>query len=596
MNKLRVSNLKSYTSLPYRLLSSLDYVEYSESSPAENARMLHEGEVDIALIPATEFAIHGGYVGLDFGIAGVSKIDAVFLYGQSLLEDLHTVLLDANSNSSVCLLRLLFMEIGLAVPKLVRVQHDTILSRVDPGVGALVTGDKALNSFGEYPLSLDLAAEWFKLTKLPFVFCVWAARSNKLTRKIDSDLNTVFHRAITARQSLALASSSEVNLSLSKASTHISSTVLYKLDTDCYSGMSEFFRRAHKHNIIPDEPYRQARYSILSGNTTDIKQPKSLSSILKDAVDGRRISITDGVRLAEQGELADLALAADMIRSRIYDKRALNFAVNIDFAQFCDSSHLRQILEKLSSLASGTILLKLSGVSLQNFPWNDNFIDQVKRDFGANVEASTVPEVIAYSESNHIELSELVARLVTAGIDSVSSVGGEMLIDRAITSGNVPSYTASEWLSTVKWFHRYGASSTASLRFDIRDTWEDRIIHLQKLRSLQDETPGFRYFHLVLPKEGDQRLSIGDNSVLRAMMVGRLFLDNIPHFQETSSYSDPVSSMLSLSFGSSCVKVEITSNNQDEVGRAIDFLAALRDFGMDFEERAFAQTTKQLLN
>ena len=66
-NMLRASGIPQLAGVPYKLLAGLDFVSYEESSPTENARKLNEREVDLALIPAVDYALHGGYVGLEFG-------------------------------------------------------------------------------------------------------------------------------------------------------------------------------------------------------------------------------------------------------------------------------------------------------------------------------------------------------------------------------------------------------------------------------------------------------------------------------------------------------------------------------------------------
>ncbi len=596
MNKLRVSNIQSYTSLPYRLLSTLKFVDYREGFPAENARMLNEGEVDVALIPVSEFAIHGGYVGLDFGIAGCSKIDAVCLFSEEPMQRLQTIYLDVNSNSSVHLLRLLLLEKWGRIPKFVRVERELLLDNIGPDVGALVTGDMALNVRREYPYELDLAKEWNSLTGLPFVFCVWAARPEVLSRDADKELNSLFYRAIKARESLAVESSNEVRLPLEESSKHISNTVIYHLDADCQRGMSEFFKRAFKYNLIPDEPYRTARYTMIGGISSTAKKPKSIPEILQDSTNGRRMSVADGIKLANDASLADLALAADLIRTRSFDSRTLNFTLGITTVEIEEIEPLRDILSLLEEEAQSPLTLKISDAELTDLSFYENLIDRLRREFAVGIEAFTIPQVLSYAQQNNLSIREIASRLVTAGIDFIPADGGELLLDRYLDGIKKSSYKAADWISAMKWFHRFGAKSCATLNISEFNTWEERFLHLQKIRSLQDETPGFRYFYMQVASTNERDSLLRSETPLRANMISRLFLDNITHLQERSITTQPVIGMLNLSFGSSSVKIDLSSKNQELAKQTLGFLSSLKEFGMDFEkvERPIAQ--KPVLN
>ncbi|MDZ4785861.1 MAG: MqnA/MqnD/SBP family protein [bacterium] len=582
MEKIRVSNIESYTTLPYRLLSSLKFVEYRESSPVENARMLNEGEVDVALIPITEFAIHGGYVGLDFGIAGRSRIDAVVLFSKNPLKSLKTICLDNYSNSSVCLLRLLLKERWGLSPELVRVAHDTLLNQVGSEVAALVTGDMALNIRGKYPVEIDLAEEWFALTKLPFVFCVWATRPDTLSRELDQEINAVFNKAVKAREPLAVASREEIALPVIEASKHISDTVIYHLDKDCLAGMSEFYKRSFRLNLLPDEPYRTARYMMTSGEAATLKSPKSISSILEDSIAGKRISIAEATKLAEEAPLSDLAMASDMLRSKIFDKRSVSFALTISENEASDLKVLKEKISQISDTRAGSLTIKIAGAKLTNLVKYENLLHRLRQELLYPIEMFSVPDILWFSENSGMATREIASRLVTAGLDLMPETGGAMLIDKHLGKIVGAEYTASQWLSTMKWFHRFGAKSACSLAISTNQTWEERFLHLQKLRTLQDETPGFRFFSIQLATQKDPLLKA--EIPLRALMISRLFLDNISQVDDVDLVKDPVSGMLNLSFGSNSARIDLSAHSPEETKKALDIIQALKDIGMDFEK------------
>ena len=63
---------------------------------------------------------------------------------------------------------------------------------------ALVIGDKVFDIEGKYPYVYDLAEEWYKSTRLPFVFAAWTANKecrlihpNEIKKIIDNGMNTL---------------------------------------------------------------------------------------------------------------------------------------------------------------------------------------------------------------------------------------------------------------------------------------------------------------------------------------------------------------------------------------------------------------------
>ena len=97
------------------------------------------------------------------------------------------------------------------------------------------------------------------------------------------------------------------------------------------------------------------------------------------------------------------------------------------------------------------------------------------------------------------------------------------------------------------------------------ETAEDRIEHLEQLRTLQDETGGFlTYIPLAYHPDhnelGEEMGRVGTATTgyedLKNIAVARLFLDNIPHVKTHWPMVTPFLSQIALSFG--CDDVEGT--------------------------------------
>jgi len=595
--KIRISNISSLTSLPYLYLAEAGFLDYREASAAENARMLAEGEVDIALVPVTEFAVNGSYVGFDFGLAGSSKIDSVYLLGQGSLEQLKNVCIDVNACAAVYLLRLILMERLAQQPNLVRLRHEGLLEQISDNTGCLVIGDIALAARGKYPLELDLAEEWHRLTNKPFVFCVWAARPEILTRELDQKLNKLFNKCLLAGQALLQGTKTTLPLSKLEAMKHISQTVKYRLDDECKLGMSEFFRRAYQLNLLPSEPYRTARYSLMGGEAIVPGSSRSVDSILEDTVMDKRISVAEAIKLIQEASTSDLALAADLARKKFADLRGVEFELDATPTQVNNPKELESRMQFLSAQGCSPRLIRLRGESPQN--WDDltaieNKINQVRRCTNASIEALTVPEILWLSAKTGRRVREVVSRLVSAGMNHLPADGGEILIDRANRAEGRGLFTSWEWLNVIKWGHRFGAQTGAGIRVDKTDSWEDRFIHLNKLRTLQDETPGFRSL-TFLPTRDPQKMESPDIE-FRFHMVARLFLNNFGRFNEMESGERAFRSTLNLSCGHDSVVIRLGDGSIDKAKDALKFLSSLRTTGMDIEPVSVRDTLSSFLN
>jgi chorismate dehydratase len=133
------------------------------ATPAELAGRFAQKEIDIALLPVAAGEISGAPRVGTLGIAAEGPVDSVLLFLRRPAEAIRTVALDPASRTSVALARLLLEEARGLSPRY-----------VDPPADAeLLIGDAALvRAAGDEP-RLDLADEWTRWTKLPFVFAAW---------------------------------------------------------------------------------------------------------------------------------------------------------------------------------------------------------------------------------------------------------------------------------------------------------------------------------------------------------------------------------------------------------------------------------------
>jgi chorismate dehydratase len=155
--------------------------------PSQLAKMIRNDELDAALVSITEVLMHDRYDILDgVAIASMGEVYSVILAHKKPLEQVTEVFCDPASLTSVNLLKVLLAERGLK-PVFKPLENYGVAQEKD---FVLLIGDQAIE-FQRSPHTheiFDLGYEWFELTKLPFVYAVWALRRGVENRELKSEL------------------------------------------------------------------------------------------------------------------------------------------------------------------------------------------------------------------------------------------------------------------------------------------------------------------------------------------------------------------------------------------------------------------------
>ena len=106
--------------------------------------MLRDNEVDVALLPSIEYPKNSRYRIVDkVAVTSRGAVASVLLYSKVPLERIESIALDANSLTSIALLKILCRELYNISPDFIEMQPDldNMLKKAD---AALVIGDSAL--------------------------------------------------------------------------------------------------------------------------------------------------------------------------------------------------------------------------------------------------------------------------------------------------------------------------------------------------------------------------------------------------------------------------------------------------------------------
>lgn len=143
--------------------------------PSKLAGHLQRDELDAALVSITEVLFNDRYDILDgVAIASLGEVYSVLLAHKKPVEEAKEIFCDTASLTGVNLLKVLLAERNV-FPEFKPLENYKTASEKD---FVLLIGDPAID-FQRAPHDheiLDLGAAWTELTRLPFVYAVWALR------------------------------------------------------------------------------------------------------------------------------------------------------------------------------------------------------------------------------------------------------------------------------------------------------------------------------------------------------------------------------------------------------------------------------------
>ena len=150
--------------------------------PAVCARLLHDGEVDLGLVPSIEYLRSDRYRFVPgVGIGSSGAVASVGLFTRRPLGEIRHIALDTSSRTSVTLIRVLCHHRYRIAPEFVPHGPDLAAMVRDYDAGLLI-GDPALEANPDAlgVTKIDLGAEWTAMTGLPFIYATWTGRAGAI--------------------------------------------------------------------------------------------------------------------------------------------------------------------------------------------------------------------------------------------------------------------------------------------------------------------------------------------------------------------------------------------------------------------------------
>lgn len=225
----------------------------TEMVPAKLFDAYKNADFDAALLSSID-VISQSHPEVSDGIAIASRGDvySVVLAYTGDLRKIGKVRLDPSSHTSNALLQIILEEFYDIHPEYVRISDSEDLE-LDFELPTLLIGDPAISCRNRTSATgvsfLDLGAEWFRFTSLPFVYALWALRKDYTDKKeLSGLLRTTKNRGLLRRAEIAAR-----NPNPEFAQRYLTEWIRYDLGNEEKKGLKLFAEFLQKKQLISNQ-------------------------------------------------------------------------------------------------------------------------------------------------------------------------------------------------------------------------------------------------------------------------------------------------------------------------------------------------------
>lgn len=280
MAKLRISIVKYLNTAP--LVRGFTHgplqgkFDLSFTVPSQCAEDLRMNKADIAIIPAIEYQrIPNLTILPDLSISSKNKVRSLLLIAKKPIEEVETIALDSSSRSTQALVRILctsawhitpkFTE---AAPNLERMLHDADAALLigDPAFHFVVSIEPSTPLDGDGPLVClapmvgihnaealhvyDIVEEWRKMTHLPAVLAVWAARPEIVNLELADEFLASLEFGKTQMAQICEEGATDLHLPIDEIEQYLSTNIDYSLDDENRKGLLAYYSHAKRAGVL----------------------------------------------------------------------------------------------------------------------------------------------------------------------------------------------------------------------------------------------------------------------------------------------------------------------------------------------------------
>lgn len=313
---------------------------------------------------------------------------------------------------------------------------------------------------------------------------------------------------------------------------------------------------------------------------TLVLQDKNLSTVANKVIAGERLTLEDGLTLFNSNDLLTIGQLANLVNQRqngdnVYFIQNLYInPTNVCEAhcKFCgfrrdlgeDGAYTMNTEELLHYVETryheGIREFHIVGGHNQHVPF-DYYLDNIRTLKKAyphvTMKAYTGAEIEFFSRISGLSIREVLEELRKAGVESLTGGGAEILTERYRMKMSPEKASTDMYLEVHRTAHQMGMKTHSTMLYGSIETLEERVIHMLRLRELQDETNGFLVFIplAVQPIKATAGIKRRNSAIddLKTMAISRLMLDNFPHIKAYFINIGTQLTQLSLTMGMSDV-------------------------------------------
>lgn len=309
-------------------------------------------------------------------------------------------------------------------------------------------------------------------------------------------------------------------------------------------------------------------------------QDKSLAAIAEKVTAGERLTLEDGLALYQSQDLLTIGQLANLANQRkngdnVYFIQNLYInPTNVCEARcrFCgfrrdlgeDGAYTMSMDELLEYVGTryydGIREFHVVGGHNPHVPF-DYYVDTIRTLKKAyphvTIKAYTGAEIEFFSRISGLSFREVLQELIKAGLDTMPGGGAEILTERYREKMSPEKVSTDQWLEAHRTAHILGLRTHATMLYGSIETLEERLIHMIRIRELQDETGGFLVFiplavQPLKPTAGIKRRTSAIDD-LKTIAISRLMLDNVQHIKAYFINIGTQLTQVSLTMGASDV-------------------------------------------
>jgi len=285
-----------------------------------------------------------------------------------------------------------------------------------------------------------------------------------------------------------------------------------------------------------------------------------VAELLESAANGGRLSLDEGVVLYREAPLHDLGAAAHRRRLHLYPTNEVSYVIDttINYTNVCDvhcsfcaffrpeghhegytMTH-EQVLARVRYAADqGATQIMIQGGVNPEIPlrYYVELFEAVSREFpGVDIHSLSTSEICGIAKREQMAVKDVLVTLRAAGLKSLPGAGAEILVERVRKRISARKIDDDRWIEVMRIAQSLGMPTTATMMFGSVETDAERVLHLDVIRRLQDETGGFTAFipwYYVPFNTYLKGREASGLEYLRVLAISRLYLDNVAHLQSS---------------------------------------------------------------